>query len=77
VISNTHVDLEDPSAAPRILISPFAITPADSRSTHQFVATATSYPGKQPQGAIDYVWQIFEQDNVAIRAIQDLFDDTG
>ena len=77
VISNTHVDLTDPAAPPRVLISPFGITPANARTTHQFVATATSYPGKQPQAAIDYVWQIFEQDNVAIRAIQNLVDETG
>lgn len=77
VISNTHVDLEDPAAPPRVLISPFGITPATMTTTHQFVVTATSYPGKQPQAAIDYVWQIFEQDNVAIKAIQTLFEETG
>jgi phenylpropionate dioxygenase-like ring-hydroxylating dioxygenase large terminal subunit len=77
VISNTYVDLEQPDAPPHVLISPFGITPATATTTHQFVVTATSYPGKQPQAAIDYVWQIFEQDNVAIKAIQTLYQETG
>ncbi len=77
VIVNTHIDLEHPDAPPRVLISPFGITPATMNTTHQFVATATSYPGKQPQAAIDYVWRVFEQDNVAISAIQTLFEETG
>ena len=77
VIRNIHVDLDEPAAPPLVLISPFGITPANDRTTHQFVVTATSYPGKQPQAAIDYVWKIFEQDNVAIRAIQNLVDETG
>jgi len=77
VIKNIHVDLADPNAPPRVLISPFGITPESMTTTHQFVVTATSYPGQQPQAAIDYVWQIFEQDNVAIKAIQSLFEETG
>ena len=75
--SIVHRDVEAPDAPPRVLISPFGITPETMNTTHQFVATATSYPGKQPQAAIDYVWRIFEQDNVAIKAIQSLFEETG
>jgi phenylpropionate dioxygenase-like ring-hydroxylating dioxygenase large terminal subunit len=77
VISNTYVPADQPDAEPLVLISPFGITPRTNNSTHQFVVTATSYPGKQPQAAIDYVWQIFEQDNVAIAAIQNRFEETG
>lgn len=77
VIFNTHVDLANPDAAPRVLISPFGITPANQNLTHQFVVTATSYEGRQPQPAIDHVWRIFEQDNVAIRAIQERYAETG
>ncbi len=77
VIVNSHLDVERPDAPPKVLISPFGITPETMNTTHQFVATATSYPGKQPQAAIDYVWRVFEQDNVAIKAIQSLFEETG
>jgi vanillate O-demethylase monooxygenase subunit len=77
VIFNTHEDLANPAAPARVLISPFGITPANQSLTHQFVVTATSYEGKQPQAAIDHVWRIFEQDNVAIRAIQERYEETG
>lgn len=77
VLSQQHVDLANPDAPPHILISPFAVTPATAKTTHQFVATASSYPGKQSQAAIDYLRQVFEQDNTAIRAIQNLLDETG
>jgi hypothetical protein len=76
VIFNTHEDMENLDAPPRVLISPFGITPANYALTHQFVATATSYEGKQPKAAIDYVWMIFEQDNKAIRAIQERYEET-
>ena len=77
VIFNTHVDLENPDAPARVLISPFGITPANHTLTHQFVATATSYEGVQPKEAIAHVWRIFEQDNRAIRAIQERYEETG
>lgn len=77
VIFNTHADMENPDAPARVLISPFGITPANHALTHQFVATATSYEGKQPPPAIDHVWRIFEQDNRAIRAIQERYEETG
>ena len=77
VIFNTHIDMENPDTPARVLISPFGITPANHMLTHQFVATATSYEGKQPQPAIDHVRHIFEQDNRAIRAIQERYEETG
>ncbi|GLT00578.1 oxidoreductase subunit alpha [Sphingobium jiangsuense] len=82
VVRNIIRPADRPNEILREFISPFAITPRDDENTYQFVAGSSSFSEffdteERVREHVEGVKMIFEQDRLAIEAIQREYDRLG
>jgi phenylpropionate dioxygenase-like ring-hydroxylating dioxygenase large terminal subunit len=73
-ISNVYESPDSAGSAPKIWSSPFAMTPRDRGSTNYFFVSAANYDLAYTEEAKEQMRITFEQDKVALEAIQRAFD---